>query len=49
MGAGWIAYLLHLTPGSAWKLAVAPFLPGEVLKIAAAASAYITIRRWHRS
>jgi biotin transport system substrate-specific component len=49
MGAGWIAHLLHLTPGTTWHLAVAPFLPGEVLKIAAAASAYTTIRRWHRS
>jgi biotin transport system substrate-specific component len=49
MGAGWIAHLLHLTPATAWHLGVAPFLPGEVLKITAAAVAYTTLRRWHRS
>jgi biotin transport system substrate-specific component len=49
MGAGWLAILLHLSPGAAWHMAVAPFLPGEVLKIAAAAGAYATLRRWHRS
>jgi biotin transport system substrate-specific component len=49
MGAGWIAHLLHLSPNTAWHLGVAPFLPGEVLKIAAAAGAYTSLRRWHRS
>jgi biotin transport system substrate-specific component len=49
MGAGWIAALLHLSPGAAWHMGVAPFLPGELLKIAAAAGAYTTLRRWHRS
>jgi len=49
MGAGWIAHLLHLSPDAAWHLAVAPFLPGEVLKISAAAGAYATFRRWCRA
>ena len=49
MGAGWIALLLHLRPSTAWHMGVAPFLPGELLKIAAAAGAYTTLRRWHRS
>ncbi len=48
-GAGWIALLLHLAPGAAWHMAVAPFLPGEVLKVTAAASAFTTLHRWHRS
>jgi biotin transport system substrate-specific component len=48
-GAGWIALLLHLTPGAAWHMAVAPFLPGEVLKVTAAAGAFTALRRWHRS
>ena len=47
-GAGWIAILLHLTPTAAWRLSVAPFLPGEVLKIVAAAGAYVALRRWRR-
>lgn len=49
MGAGWIAHLLHLSAGTAWHLSVAPFLPGEALKISAAAGVYTTLRRWHRS
>jgi biotin transport system substrate-specific component len=49
MGAGWIAHLLRLSPGAAWHMGVAPFLPGEVLKVAAAAGAFTTLRRWHRS
>ena len=49
MGAGWLAHLLHLSPGGAWHMAVAPFLPGEVLKVTAAAGLYTSLRRWHRS
>ena len=48
MGAGWIATLLHLSPAAAWHLSVAPFLPGEALKIIAAAAAYVALRRWRR-
>lgn len=49
MGAAWIAHLLHLSPATAWSLGVGPFLPGEFLKITAAAGAYTTLRRWHRA
>jgi biotin transport system substrate-specific component len=49
MGAGWIACLPHSSVSAAWHLGVMPFLPGEVLKVAAAASAYTTFRRWQRS
>jgi biotin transport system substrate-specific component len=49
MGAGWLAHLLRLSPVAAWHLGVAPFLPGEVLKVAASAGFYSTFRRWHRS
>jgi biotin transport system substrate-specific component len=47
MGVGWIAHLLHLNPSAAWLLAVAPFLPGEILKVSAAAGTYTMLRRWH--
>ncbi len=47
MGAGWMAHLLHLNPSAAWQLAAAPFLPGEFLKVSAAAGAYTMLRRWH--
>jgi len=49
MGAAWIAYLPHSSASAAWHLGVVPFLPGELLKIAAAASGYTTIRKWQRS
>ena len=49
MGAGWLAHLLHLNATAAWHLGVAPFLPGEILKIAAAASAYTALRKSHRT
>jgi len=45
MGADWVAHLLHLSAGTTWHLAVAPFLPGEAFKIVAAACAYTTVRR----
>jgi biotin transport system substrate-specific component len=49
MGAGWMAHLLHLSPAAAWHMGVSPFLPGEILKITAAAGATATLRRWLRS
>ena len=49
MGAAWIAYLPHSSAIVAWRMGVVPFLPGEVLKIAAAASGYTTFRKWRRS
>jgi biotin transport system substrate-specific component len=49
MGAGWLAHVLHLSSAAAWHMAVAPFLPGEVLKVTAAAGAYTSLSRWHRS
>jgi biotin transport system substrate-specific component len=48
IGAFWLAILLHLTPAAAWNLAVAPFLPGEILKITATAGAYTALLRWRR-
>jgi len=49
LGAAWIAFLSHSSASVAWHLGVVPFLPGEILKIAAAASAYTTFRKWQRS
>lgn len=43
-GAGWLAHLAHLAPSTAWKVAVAPFLPGEFVKILAAAGVFRALR-----
>lgn len=48
LGAGWLATLLHLHTGTAWQLAIAPFLPGEAVKIIAAAILFSGMRRWQQ-
>jgi biotin transport system substrate-specific component len=49
LGAVWIATLLHLNIGATWQLAVAPFLPGGVVMIAAAAVLFCGMHRRHQS
>jgi biotin transport system substrate-specific component len=48
-GATWFAQFLHLGAPAVWQMAVAPFLPGEVVKVAAAAGIYSSIRGWRRA
>jgi biotin transport system substrate-specific component len=48
LGAAWFANYAH--SGSAtWSLAVAPFLPGEIVKITAAAGIFSSLQRWRQS
>ena len=49
LGAAWLAHLLHLGSTSAWHLAIAPFLPGEAIKITAAAALFSSLQRWRQS
>jgi biotin transport system substrate-specific component len=49
MGAGWLALLTHSGAQTVWAAAVAPFLPGEVIKISAAAAAAVSVQRWRKS
>jgi biotin transport system substrate-specific component len=49
MGAGWIACLTPSSLSTAFSLGVLPFLPGEILKVAAAASAYSAFHKWQCS
>jgi len=49
IGASWLAHLLHLGASSTWTMAVAPFLPGEVVKIVAAAGIFSSLQRWRQS
>ncbi len=48
-GAAWLAVLTHQSPAAAFTLAILPFLPGEILKIAAAAGVATGLRRLRRS
>jgi len=49
MGAGWIIHFRHVGIGAAWYLAVAPFLPGEIVKVSAAAGIFSALKQWLRS
>jgi biotin transport system substrate-specific component len=49
LGAGWLANYAHHSLSATWTMAVAPFLPGEIVKITAAAGIFSTLERWRRS
>jgi biotin transport system substrate-specific component len=48
-GAAWMAILTHQSPGAVFTLAIAPFLPGDILKVVAAAAAATGLRRFRRA
>lgn len=48
-GSLWFAQLLHLSASQVWTMAIAPFLPGEVVKIAAAAGLATSLQRLRRA
>lgn len=48
-GTTWFAKTLHFGAPAVWQMAIAPFLPGEIVKIAAAAGIYTSIARWRRA
>ena len=49
MGGIWIAYISHAHLQTSATVGVLPFLPGEVIKIIAAAGAFSSMRRFIRS
>ena len=48
-GAGWVATLLHLNAATTWHIAIAPFLPGEIVKVTAAAGIYSAVQSWRQA
>jgi biotin transport system substrate-specific component len=48
-GAGWMAALLHLSAPATWHMAIAPFLPGEIVKVTAAAGIFSAMQRWRQA
>jgi biotin transport system substrate-specific component len=44
-GAGWLMHLAHLSTHAVWIAAVAPFLPGEAIKICIAAGTFRAVAR----
>ncbi|MGD0446815.1 MAG: biotin transporter BioY [Edaphobacter sp.] len=49
LGAGWFAFYAHHNTSATWALAIAPFIPGEIVKITAAAGIFSSIQRWRQS
>jgi biotin transport system substrate-specific component len=47
-GACWFAFYAHHNLSATWALAIAPFLPGEIVKITAAAGIFSSLQRWRR-
>lgn len=48
-GAGWFEYLTHLPMAVVWVKTVAPFLPGEAIKVLVAAGTYSALARRTRA
>jgi biotin transport system substrate-specific component len=48
-GATWFGRTLPLGSPAVWQMAIVPFLPGEIVKVAAAAGIYSSIVRWRRA
>ena len=49
LGTGWFAYYAHHSVSATWSLAVVPFIPGEIIKITAAAGIFSSLQRWRQS
>ena len=48
-GVLWLGFVLHLAPVDAFKLGALPFLPGQVIKVLAAAGIATSIQRLRKS
>ena len=48
LGATWLGVFTHLSIQQTWIAGVAPFLPGEVVKVCAAAGIAAATQRWNR-
>jgi biotin transport system substrate-specific component len=48
-GTIWLGFLAHLSAMTAFTLGAAPFLPGQVVKVCAAAGIFASIQRYRRA
>jgi biotin transport system substrate-specific component len=48
-GASWFAYYAHHNVTVTWAMAIAPFIPGEIVKITVAAGIFSALQRWQQS
>jgi biotin transport system substrate-specific component len=48
-GTIWFGFYAHHNAAAVWAMAVAPFIPGEIVKITAAAGIFSSFQRWRQS
>jgi len=48
-GTVWLGLVVHLTAATSFRLGAAPFIPGQVVKVCAAAGIFATLQRWRRT
>jgi biotin transport system substrate-specific component len=49
LGTIWFGVYAHHNAAAIWAMAVAPFIPGEIVKITAAAGIFSSFQRWRQS
>jgi biotin transport system substrate-specific component len=49
LGALWLDRYQHLGLPATWSLSVVPFLPGEIVKVTAAAGIFSNLQRWRQT
>jgi biotin transport system substrate-specific component len=47
-GATWLAQYTHMGASTTFRMAVLPFIPGNLFKVAAASGIFTSLRRWRR-
>lgn len=48
-GTVWLGFVAHLSAMTAFTLGAAPFLPGQIVKVCAAAGIFAALQRWNRA
>lgn len=48
-GVAWLSVFAHVPLSTAFNLGALPFLPGQLVKVAACAGIYAALRRWHQT
>jgi biotin transport system substrate-specific component len=49
LGGAWYAFQFRLPAVAVWNLAIAPFLPGEIVKIISAAGIFSALHNWRQA
>ena len=48
-GTIWLGFVAHLSATTAFTLGAGPFIPGQIVKVCAAAGIFASLQRWNRA